>query len=130
MQAIMGTYVLHEHVFPCQPVGNYPFEGEAGTFQAVTWKRLGILAFIVVFAFAAFVIWLIMPGAGPFVDGTPITRYSLRPTGPNVRVQAVFAFDITFGEGELLEGEPVIERLYGLRVDVGAAISRFDKYFL
>jgi hypothetical protein len=68
--------------------------------------------------------------AGPFVDGTPIARYKLRATGPNVNVQAVFAFDITFGDGELLQGEPVLERLHDLRMAAGAAVSRFDKYFV
>jgi hypothetical protein len=31
-QAITGTYVLHEHTFPCQ-VGNYPLTGgkDSGT---------------------------------------------------------------------------------------------------
>lgn len=68
--------------------------------------------------------------AGPFVDGTPISRYKAKATGPNPHVQAVFAFDITFGDGEPLQGEPVIERLHDLRLRAGEAVSRFDKYFL
>ncbi len=70
------------------------------------------------------------PLAGPFETGTPIVRYRVEADGPNVGVQAVFAFDITFGEGELLEGEPLISRLQGLLATTGAAVSRFDKYFL
>src|SRR5579864_3372294 len=32
MQAITGTYVLHEHTFPCNFVGNYTFKaGTLGT---------------------------------------------------------------------------------------------------
>jgi len=27
-QAIMGTYVLYEHVFPCQDVRNLPIGGD------------------------------------------------------------------------------------------------------
>lgn len=68
--------------------------------------------------------------AGPFVDGTPVSRHKTRATGPNPRVQAVFAFDITFGDGEPLQGEPVIERLLDLRMLAGATVSRFDKFFL
>jgi len=67
--------------------------------------------------------------AGPFEDGTPIVRFLPKPTGPNMHVTAVFSFDITFGRGELLEGEPVLDRLNALRMAAGAAVSRFDKYF-
>jgi hypothetical protein len=67
--------------------------------------------------------------AGPFVDATPITRYEVVPIGANVNVTAVFAFDITFGEGELLQGEPVIQRLYHLRSVAAAVVSRFDSSF-
>src|SRR5436190_2573984 len=41
MQAIMGTYVLHEHTFPCQP-WNYPFDEEAVRIYArsrVRWQK-------------------------------------------------------------------------------------------
>src|SRR5262249_36926009 len=48
--------------------------------------------------------------AGAFETGTPILRYRVEAHGPNVRVETVFAFDITFGEGELLAGEPLIRR--------------------
>jgi hypothetical protein len=68
--------------------------------------------------------------AGPFVDATPITRYEVVPIGANVNVTAVFAFDITFGEGELLQGEPVIQRLYHLRSVAAAVVSRFDSSFV
>src|SRR5581483_3450848 len=68
--------------------------------------------------------------AGPFVDGTPISRQRTEATGPNPRVRAEFAFDITFGEGEPLEGEPVIERLHDLRLRAGRAVSLFEKFFL
>jgi hypothetical protein len=67
--------------------------------------------------------------AGPFEDGTKINSHQVVPTGPNVQVQAVFAFDITFGEGELLQGEPVIQKLYELRAVTAASVSRFDQYF-
>lgn len=68
--------------------------------------------------------------AGPFEDGTPIAHYSVRQTGPNVKVRAEFAFDVLFGEGEPLEGEPVMERLHDLLAYAGFVVARFDRFFL
>jgi hypothetical protein len=68
--------------------------------------------------------------AGPFETGTPILRYRVEAHGPNVNVETVFGFDVTFGEGELLEGDALLRRLQGLLRYAGAAVSRFDKYFL
>lgn len=67
--------------------------------------------------------------AGPFEDGTEIARYRAVRTGPEMHVQANFAFDILFGEGEPLQGEPVMHRLHGLLVYTGGVISRFDRFF-
>jgi hypothetical protein len=33
----MGTYVLHEHTFPCQE-GRYPFEGEEAQGEAAFFR--------------------------------------------------------------------------------------------
>lgn len=68
--------------------------------------------------------------AGPFEDGTPIARYAVRQTGPNVKVRAEFLFDVLFGEGEPLEGEPVMERLHDLLAYTGFIIARFDRFFV
>src|SRR5215210_4687049 len=44
-QAIMGTYVLHEHVFAVKALGNYPFSGGImlahGKRALEEWLRLG-----------------------------------------------------------------------------------------
>jgi hypothetical protein len=64
--------------------------------------------------------------AGPFIDGTPIARFKL---GPNVNVQTQFAFDIAFGEGELRQGEPVMETLERLCTYAGFVVARFDRFF-
>lgn len=67
--------------------------------------------------------------AGAFEDGTPIARYMVRQTGPNMNVQAEFGFDVLFGEGEPLQGEPVMERLEGLVTYTGYVVARFDRFF-
>lgn len=67
--------------------------------------------------------------AGPFEDGTPIARYRARATGPNMHVQTEFGFDVLFGEGEPVQGEPVMERLHGLLQYTGFVVSRFDRFF-
>lgn len=67
---------------------------------------------------------------GPLKDGAPVSRFKLVPTGPNVRVQTEFAFDITLGETEPpLAGEPVIRTLEALADYVGFVVSRFDRFF-
>lgn len=68
--------------------------------------------------------------AGPFEDGTPIAHYSVCQTGPNVKVRAEFAFDVLFGEGEPLQGEPVMERLHDLLAFTGFVVARFDRFFV
>lgn len=68
--------------------------------------------------------------AGPFEDGTEISRYKAVPTGPEMHVQANFAFDILFGEDEPLQGEPVMQRLQGLLATTGYIIGRFDRFFV
>jgi len=69
--------------------------------------------------------------AGPFEDGTVIAHYRARPTRPNAKmhVQAEFLFDVLFGDGEPLQGEPVMQTLQGLLAYTGAVISRFDRFF-
>lgn len=69
--------------------------------------------------------------AGPFEDGTPVARFKLVPfpgyTGMQVNTQ--FTFDITFGEGEVLTGKPVMQSLENLRTYVGFVVARFDRFF-
>jgi hypothetical protein len=67
--------------------------------------------------------------AGPFEDGTIIAHYAAKPTGPNPNVTAEFGFDIVSGEGEPLEGEPVMQSLQGLLSYTGCVVSRFDRFF-
>ena len=67
--------------------------------------------------------------AGPFEDGTPIARYRTRATGPNPHVTAEFAFDVLFGEGEPLQGEPVMQQLQRLLTYTGYVVARFDRFF-
>lgn len=69
--------------------------------------------------------------AGPFVDGTPVARFRMVPDpGSNMYVQTEFAFDIAFGEGEVLTNEPVMETLERLLVGTGGIIARFDRFFV
>jgi hypothetical protein len=44
-------------------------------------------------------------------------------------VTAEFGFDIVSGEGEPLEGEPVMQSLQGLLSYTGCVVSRFDRFF-
>jgi hypothetical protein len=64
--------------------------------------------------------------AGRFIDGTPIARFK---TKPDVQVKTHFVFDIAFGEGELRQGEPVMETLNGLCAYAGFVVARFDRLF-
>lgn len=68
--------------------------------------------------------------AGPFEDGTPIARYRARPTGPNMQVKTEFGFDVLFGDGEPLDGRPVMDELHKLLTYTGYVISRFDRFFV
>lgn len=68
--------------------------------------------------------------AGPFEDGTPIARYRARATGPEMHVAANFAFDVRFGNGEPLDGEPVMQRLQNLLAYTGFVVARFDRFFV
>ena len=45
----------------------------------------------------------------PLEDGAILFR--LRPTDPNVETNYQFAFDIAFGEGQIVDGEPVVATL-------------------
>jgi hypothetical protein len=45
-QAIIGTYVLHEHLFPCQ-VGKWPFSIETRPFNGIVSLGFGVLILIV-----------------------------------------------------------------------------------
>lgn len=68
--------------------------------------------------------------AGPFKDGTPVARFTTTPEqNSNMRVQTEFAFDIAFGEGEVLTNEPVMETLEGLLVWTGGVVACFDRFF-
>ncbi len=69
--------------------------------------------------------------AGAFEDGTPVARFKLVPDpgSPGVHVTTEFTFDITFGEGEVLTNEPVMQSLENLRTYVGFVVARFDRFF-
>jgi hypothetical protein len=69
--------------------------------------------------------------AGPFEDGTPVARFKLVPFPgyTSMHVKTEFTFDITFGEGEVLTGEPVMQSLENLRTHVGFIVARFDRFF-
>lgn len=67
---------------------------------------------------------------GPLKDGAPVSRFKLVATGPNMRMQTEFAFDITLGETEPpLAGEPVMKTLEALADYVGGVVARFDCFF-
>jgi hypothetical protein len=69
--------------------------------------------------------------AGPFEDGTPVARFKMVPYAGSTMmyVKTEFTFDISFGEGELLTNEPVMQSLENLRTYVGFVVARFDRFF-
>ena len=69
--------------------------------------------------------------AGPFEDGTPVARFKMIPDPGStmMNVKTEFTFDISFGEGEVLTAEPVMQSLENLRVYVGFVVARFDRFF-
>jgi hypothetical protein len=73
----------------------------------------------------------IEPNYGPFEDGTPVMRFRLVPDSPGapMHVQTNFAFDIAFGEGELLAGNSVQFFLEGMLVEIAGTVSVFDLFF-
>jgi hypothetical protein len=70
--------------------------------------------------------------AGPFKDGTPVARFTMTPDdeGTSMHVETRFAFDIAFGEGELLTNEPVMQTLEDLLIWTGGVVACFDRFFV
>jgi hypothetical protein len=68
-------------------------------------------------------------GVGPFVDGAVVGRFRLVPKpGEDMHMQTDFAFGIAMGEGEPLEGEPVVPALEVLRSNVGGVVALFADF--
>jgi hypothetical protein len=66
---------------------------------------------------------------GPFEDGSVVARFKIPPGNPLMRMQTAFNFDIAFGPGEPLAGQPVMLTLEDLKTYVGFVIGRFDRFF-
>jgi hypothetical protein len=93
----MGTYVLHEHTFPCQ-VGKYPFKGEAVLAQNAAnlreaavifadgplWIAWGLIALLLALMFiAVFAIRLILKDLAARKDRDRPTLKGVGPRDPS-----------------------------------------------